>query len=90
MQETDTSSNPIDVKEKLTTMDRATNVFIGATLGLAVGGTVVMFTGMAVTPWLGCTVGAQMFVMGALTFDAEAMIFGPLYFVTLDPIEWDS
>ena len=74
---------------ELTAKDRATNIFIGATLGLAVGGAIVSLVAVGLFSVIGVQVSAQIFAIGALAFNAEAMIFAPFYAVTLDPIEWE-
>lgn len=84
------------------------NVFIGATMGLAVGGALVMFGGALVavvgnvaaaggalticgvsTPAV-IAGGQQVAAIGMLAFNLEAMVFGPFYFVELEPIEWQN
>lgn len=74
---------------KLTTGQRIQNVFIGATLGMAVGGALVTLGAMFTTPVIGITLASRLFAIGALAFDAEAIIFAPFYSVDLDPIEWE-
>ena len=73
---------------KLSKGDRAMNIFIGATLGLAVGGSLACLASLPVSMVVGISVGAKMFSIGALAFNAEAIIFAPFYSVELDPIEW--
>ena len=34
--------------------------------------------------------GKQKITIGALAFNLEAMVFGPLYSVELEPIEWSN
>ena len=95
-------------EEKLKPQEIAMNVFIGATMGLAFGGAVVM-SGGALTAVIGNMVAAggaatlfgaptltviygaqQAAAIGMLAFNLEAMVFGPFYFVELEPIEWKA
>ena len=83
-------------KQELTTGDRIGNTVLGTLLGAAVGGlivsgigaasTVVAGTGAILIPAFGTT-GAQTFAIGALVYDAIAMIFGPIMGVEMEPIE---
>ena len=80
----------------LTTADRIKNIFIGAACGLAVGGAIVATGGAAgsvivgsattVIPVLGGT-GAQTFAIGALAYNAVAMLIAPIFGVEMEPIE---
>ena len=102
------SKGEYEREEKLKPQEIAMNVFIGATIGLAVGGALVM-TGGAAAVVLGnlaafsgastiCGVsalaviqgGLQAASIGMLAYNLEAMVFGPFYFVELEPIEWKS
>ena len=83
-------------EEPLSTNDRIHNAFLGATLGIAVGGLVVsgagavatIATGSAATyiPVLGVT-AKQTFAIGALAYDVIAMLFAPLLGVEMETIE---
>lgn len=78
------------------------NVFIGATVGLAVGGALVALGGAACAVYLGTAAAygtislaalaasRQVAAIGILAFNLEAMVFGPFYFVELEPIEWSE
>ena len=89
------NSNPAP-ENSLSKSARARNIFIGATLGLAVGGAIVAVIGAATV--VGSSIitgsvlmaGRQAFAIGALAFNLEAMVFGPLYSVELEPIEWSN
>ncbi len=84
------SSNSINKTPKLSAGDRAMNVFIGATLGLAVGGATVATAAMPLSLVIGLGEAGKMFALGALAFNAEAIIFAPFYSVELEPIEWET
>ena len=79
-------------KTRLSSSDRAMNTFIGATLGIAVGGVAVILIGAGCAiggvMCLGAT-GTQAAAIGCLAFNAEAIIFAPFYGVELEPIAWD-
>ena len=80
---------------RLSKGQKVRNVFIGATLGLAVGGAAVMLAGISITLTVSAgvvagTTGAQIFAIGALAFNFEAMLCAPFYSVELDPVEWDA
>ncbi len=82
-------------KSTLSTTDRLMNIFIGATLGLGVGGALVATGGAIVTVAfpsgaIAGVAGTQIFAIGALAFDLEAIVFAPFYSVELEPIEWVS
>ena len=89
------NSNPAP-ENSLSKSARARNIFIGATLGLAAGGAIVAVAGAATV--VGSSIitgsvlmaGRQVFAIGALAFNLEAMVFGPLYSVELEPIEWSN
>ena len=102
------SKGSYEYSEKLKPKEIAMNVFIGATVGLAVGGALVM-TGGAMIAVLGNMAAAggavtlfgastlsviqgaqQAAAIGMLAYNLEAMVFGPLYFVDLEPIEWKA
>ena len=88
-------SSSTSEKPKLSALNRVRNTFIGATLGLAVGGGVVAIAGAAITvfaPWgvVAGVAGSQIFAIGAVAFNLEAMVFAPFYSVELDPIEWEQ
>jgi hypothetical protein len=34
--------------------------------------------------------GQQAAAIGILAFNLEAMVFGPMYFVNMEPIEWKN
>lgn len=82
--------NESKVKQELSVADRATNIFIGATLGLAVGGATVMLIAMPVGLSGKLKIGYRMFAIGASAFDLEAMVFGPFCAILLEPIEWEQ
>jgi len=94
--------NTYENKEKLKPQEIAMNIFIGATIGLAVGGAVVALGGVACAVYWGAmatshticlaTLAAsrQVAAIGILAFDLEAMVFGPFYFAELEPIEWSE
>ena len=82
-------------KAKLSIEDRLKNIFIGATLGLGVGGILVATGGAAATVLSPTSAifgvsGMKICAIGALAFDLEAIVFAPFYFVELEPIEWIS
>ena len=77
---------------KLSSKDRAMNTFIGATLGMAVGGAAIALIGVGCTlAGVGClgVTGVRAAAIGCLAFNAEAIIFAPFYGVELEPIDWD-
>ena len=77
---------------KLSSKDRAMNTFIGATLGMAVGGAAIALVGVGCTlAGVGClgVTGVRAAAIGCLAFNAEAIIFAPFYGVELEPIDWD-
>ena len=39
---------------------------------------------------IGLGEAGKMFALGALAFNAEAIIFAPFYSVELEPIEWET
>lgn len=94
--------NTSENNEKLKPKEIAMNVFIGATMGMAVGGALVALGGVACAVYLGTAAvygtisfaalaaSRQVAAIGILAFNAEAMIFGPFYFVELEPIEWSE
>ena len=96
------NKNTYENEEKLKPQEIAMNIFIGATIGLAVGGAVVALGGVAVavgaqmamyggaTCFATVLAGRQIAAIGILAFNLEAMAFGPLYFVELEPIEWSE
>ena len=60
-------------------------------MGIGVGGALVATGGAAITVFFPTVAsGAQIFAVGALAFNMEAMIFAPFYAVELEPIEWIS
>ena len=75
---------------ELSAADRAANIFIGATLGLAAGGAIVMVAALPVGLSGKLKIGYQMFAIGASAFNLEAMVFAPFYAVALEPIEWEQ
>ena len=97
-----------ETNEKLKPQEIAMNVFIGATVGLAIGGAAVMLGGAIITVGgfftaaggtatifgsstaTAILTGQQVFATGAVAFNLEAMVFGPFYFVELEPIEWQN
>ena len=88
------AKNNISQNTKLSKGQKTRNAFIGATLGLAVGGVALMLGGMSITLMISMGVvagatGAQIFAIGAIAFNLEAMVFAPFYSVELDPVEWD-
>ena len=83
-------SNSINETPKLSTKDRLNNIFIGATLGLGVGGAIVSVAAMPLAVIIGGQAAVQIFAIGALAFNAEAIIFAPFYAVELEPIEWEA
>ena len=74
---------------ELTSKDRAMNAYIGATLGIAVAGTVLALIGAGVAIGGAVALGAQLTAIGCLAFNAEAIIFAPFYGVEMEPIDWD-
>lgn len=77
-------------------MDRVINTVIGAGLGLATAGAIVALSGAAFSvavsltatvPVFGVT-GAQMFAIGALSFDAFAIFVAPMCGLSTEPIEY--
>ena len=75
---------------RLSSSDRAMNTFIGATLGIAVGGAVVALVGAGIAVIGGAVaLGAQVAAIGCLAFNAEAIIFAPFYGIEMEPIDWD-
>ena len=74
---------------ELTSKDRAMNAYIGATLGIAVAGTVLALIGAGVAIGGAVALGAQLAAIGCLAFNAEAIIFAPFYGVEMEPIDWD-
>ena len=88
--------------EKLQAKEIAMNIFIGATVGAAVGGAVVALGGVAVAVGAQMAMyggaaclatlmaGQQAAAIGILAFNLEAMVFGPMYFVNMEPIEWKN
>ena len=93
-QTTDTNNSSFNQKPQLSTTDRLKNIFIGATLGLGIGGAIVATGGAVMTVFpsvaIAGTTGVQVFAIGALAFNLEAMVFAPFYNVEIDPIEWSS
>lgn len=66
------------------------NTFIGATLGIAVGGSAVALVGVGIAVIGGAVaLGAQVAAIGCLAFNAEAIIFAPFYGIEMEPIDWD-
>ena len=102
------SKGTYEYEEKLKPQEIAMNIFIGATVGLAVGGALVISGGALITvignfaafggasTVFGASTlaviygGQQATAIGALAFNLEAMVFGPFYFVELEPIEWKN
>lgn len=96
------SKNTYESEGKLKPQEIAMNVFIGATVGLAVGGAIVALGGVACSVYLGTAAAygtislaalatsRQVAAIGILAFNLEAMVFGPFYFVELEPIEWQN
>ena len=75
---------------RLSSSDRAMNTFIGATLGIAVGGAAVALVGVGIAVIGGAVaLGAQVAAIGCLAFNAEAIIFAPFYGIEMEPIDWD-
>ena len=90
-QSSNSTKSSSKTETKLSTADRIKNIFIGATLGIGVGGALVATGGAAITVFFPTVAsGAQIFAVGALAFNMEAMIFAPFYAVELEPIEWIS
>lgn len=56
--------------------------------GVAVGAQMAMFGGAACLATL--MAGQQSAAIGILAFNLEAMVFGPMYFVNMEPIEWKN
>ena len=75
---------------KLSTKDRLNNIVIGASIGLAVGGSFVMLAAMPLAPILGLGITAKLMATGMLAFNIDAIVFAPFYSVDLEPIEWDE
>ena len=86
-----------DTNKKLTVGDRVANTLIGASLGLATGGAIVATMGAfgvvavgSLTTYitvLGAS-GAQTFAIGALAFDAFAILIAPFLGIEAEPIEY--
>lgn len=74
----------------MSTKDRLYNTFIGASLGLGVGGAVVAVAAMPLALIIGAESAVKIFAIGALAFDFEAIACAPFYAVELEPIEWDT
>jgi RHS repeat-associated protein len=90
--------NP-DESGTLTFGDRIANFFVGAALGLAAGGALVasggvagsFFAGSALQyiPLFGFT-GLQTFAIGALAYNAVAIIVAPFLGIDMEPIEYEG
>ena len=63
---------------------------IGTTLGLGVGGAIVSVAAIPLALFIGGQAAVQVFAIGALAFDAEAIVFAPFYAVELEPVEWET
>ena len=57
-------------------------------VAVAVGAQMAMFGGAARLATL--MAGQQAAAIGILAFNLEAMVFGPMYFVNMEPIEWKN
>ena len=82
----------------LTVGDRVKNTFIGASLGLLVGGGLVATAGVVAFPIVGSVTAtisvlgvssAQTFVIGAVTYNLVAMVVAPFFGIEAEPIEWE-
>ncbi len=83
-----------DVQSKLTGGQRVLNTVVGGSIGLAVGGAIVVVGGAAITlggvvAGVGATVtaGTQIVAIGALAFDAFAILVAPIFGLEIDPLE---
>ena len=91
--------NPLPKKkDTLTVGDRVQNTIIGASAGLLVGGATVAVVGLAGAFAVGSGTaiissfgasGAQTFALGALVYDAVAMLIAPIFGIEIEPIEYE-
>lgn len=84
---------------ELTAKQRVKNAAIGFSLGLATGGAIATIVGAGIVVMTGCAAtyvtllggtAAQIFAIGALSFDAVALIVLPIFGIEMEPIEYAS
>ena len=83
------------IEEKLSAGERVRNAFVGAGLGLAVGGAIIATGGVLIgafggigASYLGVT-AIQGFAIGALAMDSAAFIVLPIFGIEIEQIEYE-